>query len=218
MVRDHNIKMRLMIEAKLLKCLLIRNDLEEAALEIRNKGLYLAIAHLKTAFIAFHNLRDFESAVRFLYKDHRGLSAGYAAIAGAAEFFSYLRNKFTGHLTDDLLSKAIEWKPELVLTLNREHDASVVLIYNFWILETAINSYVDASEKHKIFDTETDFNYPPNKDRFVDTLLTSLDGGVAYLREVEAVLKTKVTTPENNPTLWMKAGLTEFAYISGKKR
>ncbi|TBX78052.1 hypothetical protein E0I74_15140 [Rhizobium laguerreae] len=206
------------MEAKLLKCLLIRNDLEEAAVEVRNKGLYLAIAHLKTAFIAFHNLSDFESAVRFLYKDHRELSAGYAGITKAVEFFSYLRNKFTGHLTDELLHKAIEWKPELVLTLDREHDASVVLIYNFWILETAINSYVDPNENHKIFDSETDFNYPPNKERFVETLLIALDGAVAFLKSVEAVLKTKVTVPENNLDLWKKAGLTDFAYIKGKKR
>ncbi|WP_133939769.1 hypothetical protein [Rhizobium gallicum] len=215
---QHSDALESLVEAKLLKCLVIRNDLAEAALEIRNKGLYLAIAHLKTAFIGFHNLSDFETSIRLIYKDHRELSTGYATVAPAVEFFSYLRNKFTGHLTDELLHKAIEWKPELLLTLDREHDAAVVLIYNFWILETAINSYVDPDEKHKLFDTETDFNHPPDKDRFVETLLTTLDGAVAFLQSVEAALKTLVTVPEDNLELWKKAGLTDFAYIKGKKR
>lgn len=206
------------MEVKLLKCLVIRNDLEEAAVEVRNKGLYLAIAHLKTAFVAFHNLSDFESGIRFLYKDERDLSAGYAGIARAVEFFSYLRNKFTGHLTNERLYKAIEWKPELLLTLKREHDASVILIYNFWILEAAINSYVDADGRHKMFDSETDLANPPNHERFIQTLLATLDGAVGFLRSVEAVLKAKVTVPEDNLDLWKKAGLTDFAFIKGKSR
>ena len=129
-----------------------------------------------------------------------------------------MRNKFTGHLTDELLDKAIEWKPELLLTLDREHDASVVLIYNFWILETAINSYVGPNEKHKLFDTETDFDYPPDKERFVDTLLKTLDGAVTFLHAVEATLETMVKVPKDDPELWKKAGLTDFVFIKGKKR
>lgn len=206
------------METQLLKCLVIRNDLEEAAVEVRNKGLFRAIAHLKTAFIAFHNLNDFEKTLRPLYREHRGLSAGYNHIEKAVEFFSYLRNRFAGHLVDELFEKALIWKPEILMTLNREHDANVVLIYNFWLLETAINTYVDLDEAHKFFASETDFNFPPDEKRFHDTLLKALDEAVTFLRAVEVALKTEVTLPEHDLELWKKAGLTNFEFIRGKKR
>jgi hypothetical protein len=33
-------------------------------------------------------------------------------------------------------------------------------------LETAINTYTDAKSGHKIFNSETDLNYPPDRMRF----------------------------------------------------
>ncbi|XUY30436.1 hypothetical protein RMR21_025810 (plasmid) [Agrobacterium sp. rho-8.1] len=161
------------METQLLKCLVIRNDLDEAAVEVRNKGLIRAIAHLKTAFIAFHNLNDFEKTLRSLYREHRDLSTSYKHIEKAVEFFSYLRNRFAGHLVDELVEMALIWKPEILMTLNRDHDANIVLIYNFWLLETAIDTCVDPDEANRFFESETDFNFPPDEKRFHDTRETA---------------------------------------------
>ncbi len=55
---------------------------------------------------------------------------------------SYLRNKFAAHLTNDLVDKALEWKPELKIMLDKVYDPKIVSIFNLFLLETAINTYV----------------------------------------------------------------------------
>ena len=138
-----------------------------------------------------------------------------------ANLFSYLRNKFVGHLTDDLIEKALEWKPELTLTLDREYDPNIVLSYNIWILETAINTYVDDRGRHKVFDSETDLQYPPDETRFRDTLLGSIDHASDFLEAVEQALRPRMSTPKTvgeQMELFMKAGLTDFEYLNNKGR
>ncbi|MCF3592913.1 hypothetical protein LZG00_02755 [Rhodobacteraceae bacterium LMO-12] len=204
------------MEKRLVQSLIIRNDLEEAKSEILQKGLLLSIAHVKIAFLAFHNLCDFERSIRYKYADHRELSELFDKCRSNAEFFSYLRNKFTGQLTDDLIEKSLEWKPEISLTLGREHDSDIILIYNFWLLETAINTYVDAEGNHKVFDSETDLMYPPDFKRFESALTTTVDQAVEFLSAVEAIFKPFVSSPtteEEKMELFQKAGLTNFYYL-----
>ena len=209
------------MEKCLLQSLIIRNDLEEAKSEIEAKGLIRSIAHIKTAFLAFQNLCELEKTIRSLYKDHRELSTKFDAFRPQAEFFSYLRNKSTGHLIDDLIDKAFEWHPILTLTLNKEYDAKLVLIYNFLVLETAINTYVDESGKHKVFESETDLAYPPDNERFQKTLLESIELASDFLSSVEGILKSGVSLPtskEDEMELLMKASRTVFAYLTKSRR
>lgn len=209
------------MEKRLVQSLIIRNDLEEAKSEINRKGLILSIAHVKTAFLAFHNLCEFEKSIRAMYADHRQLSRSFDECRANAEFFSYLRNKFTGHITDDLIDKTLEWKPELPLTLDRDHDAGIILMYNYWLLETAINTYVDSEGNHKVFDSETDLMYPPDFKRFENTLTTTIDQATKFLSAVEAIFKPTVSSPaseEEKMELFMKAGLTDFAFLTKKGR
>jgi hypothetical protein len=209
------------MEKRLVQSLIIRNDLEVTKSEINRKGLILSIAHVKTAFLAFHNLCEFEKSIRSMYADHRELSGLFDGCRANVEFFSYLRNKFTGHITDELIEKTLEWKPELPLTLDRDHDAGVILIYNYWLLETAINTYVDVEGNHRVFDGETDLMYPPDFKRFENTLTTTIDQATKFLSAVEAILKPNISLPaseEEKMKLFMKAGLTDFAFLTKKGR
>lgn len=209
------------MEKRLVQSLVIRNDLEEAKSEINRKGLILSIAHVKTAFLAFHNLCEFEKSIRSIYADHREISRLFDDCRANAEFFSYLRNKFTGHIIDDLIDKTLEWKPELPLTLDRDHDAGIILIYNYWLLETAINTYVDSQGKHKVFDSDTDLSYPPDFKRFERTLTAAIDQATKFLSAVEAIFKPTISPPaseEEKMELFMKAGLTDFAFLTKKGR
>ena len=109
------------MERLLLQCLCIQNDLQEAKANVQEKGLLRSIAYIKIAFFAFHNLRDLERRIRSMYSQYRGLSEKFDSIKANAELFSYLRNKFAGHLTNDLVEKALEWKPELKMMLDKEY-------------------------------------------------------------------------------------------------
>ena len=210
------------MKKRLLQSLIIRNDLEEAKSEIEAKGLFRSIAHIKTVFFAFHNLCELEKTIRSsMYKDHQELSTQFDAFRLEAEFFSYLRNKFTGHLTDDLIDKALEWQPILSVTLNRDHGADSIRLYNFLVLETAINTYVDGSGKHKVFESETDLAFPPDKERFKKTLFESIELASDFLSSVESILKSSVSLPtweEDEIELAMKAGLTKFAYLTKTRK
>lgn len=208
-------------ELKLLKSLILRNDLEETRTVINTNGLHPSIAHIKTACIAFHNLLEFERTLRPLYKAHGELGAGFNDFKPAVEFFAYLRNKFAGHVADELLAKTIEWKPEVLLSLKSEQNADIILFYNFALLETAINTYVDQAGAHKIFESDTDFGYPPDAERFTSFLLTTIDHASDYLTGIEAVLKHSICVPkddENRLGLFIKAGQTDFTFIAGKKK
>lgn len=209
------------MKKRLVQSLIIRNDLEEAKSEITRKGLVLSIAHIKTAFLALYNLCEFERSIRTMYADHQELSALFDDCSANVKFFSYLRNKFTGHITDDLIDMTLVWKPELSLTLAQDQDAETILIYNYWVLETAINTYVDASGNHKIFDSETDLNYPPDWERFETTLLITIDQALNFLSAVEAIIKPTIsqsTTEEEKMGLFAQAGRISFTYLTKRSR
>lgn len=211
----------LLMEKRLLQSLIIRNDLEEAKEKIEAKGLLPSMAHIKTAFLAFHNLCELEKTLQSKYKDHPELCAKFDKFRLEANFFSYLRNKFTGHLTDDLIDKTLEWQPFILFTLNRDYDPTSILLYNFWLLETAINTYVDGSGKQKVFEGDTDLVYPPDKERFEKTLLRSIELASDFLSSLESILKSTISPPTLEKDLFklaMKAGQTEFTYLTKKQR
>lgn len=209
------------VASKLLKSLIIKNDLEETKVVLQDKGLFLSIAHLKTAFISFHNLIKYESSIKSLYKENRESGTLYKDFKVEVDFFAYLRNKFAGHLTEELISKTIEWKPEILISLKERHTPDIILFYNFALLETAINTYVNEDDSHKIFENETDFMYPPNVERFTKRLIETIEKAIVFLETFEAILKNKIEPPTDERSkldLFIKAGQTDFKYISGKKR
>ena len=209
------------MEMLLLQCLCIRNDLQEAKASLQEKGLLPSIAYIKIAFFAFHNLCDLERSIRSMYSQYSGLSEKFDAFKANAELFSYLRNKFAGHLTNDLVEKALEWKPELKMMLDKEYDPRMVSVFNLFFLETAINTYVDDQGQHKLFDSETDLVYPPDEKRFRETLQESIDDASEFLDALEHILRPQVRIPETREEqfkLFIKAGGTDFEYLRKGKR
>ena len=65
-------------------------------------------------------------------------------------------------------------------------DSQVREVINFFLLEVALNTYVDG-DKHRFFDSETDLNYPPNWHRFMEFLEVTIRGTIRYLESVAAV-------------------------------
>ena len=209
------------IQKLLLQCLCIRNDLQEARASVQAKGLIPSIAQMKIAFFAFHNLCELERSIRSMYAEYGGLSERFDTFEANAKFFSYLRNKFAAHLTDDLVDKALEWKPELKMMLAKEYDPKIISVLNLFFLETAINTYVDDQGRHRLFDSETDLLYPPDEKRFRETLLESIDNATGFLEALEQVLQPQVSMPETREEqldLYIRAGGTDFKYLRKGKR
>lgn len=176
------------------------------------------VLHLKSVLITLANLCDFEVTVRPTYKDYAEPSGIIKPLRNNLDFSKYLRNKFVGHIHPALLAKAIEWQPMLRHATARLHDPKAMFLVNLWLLETAINTYVEADGTHKIFSSETDLMYPPDWTRFLDFLQTTVRGGIEYLKLLQAVWSPEILPDLQKPfdiELALKAGKTQFKFLAG---
>ena len=165
---------------ELIKARLIKSDLIEI---LKQFELYIlkdmsSIILLKQALICIANLVDFERTMRIIYNEHRNLSSAFNEMYAEYEFAKYIRNKFVGHIKIELLTKAIEWKPELRYLIHKTNEPKIMFLYNIWILETTINSFVDSNGKHKIFNSDTDLIYPPDYQRFINFLTKTIKSAI----------------------------------------
>ncbi|EKA6052551.1 hypothetical protein RH728_004452 [Vibrio vulnificus] len=201
-----------------IKANLIRSDLVEIDRQL-SEGFRHDMSTMllvKQAFLTITNLVDFELTIRLLYKKHPQLSEKYKDNAKNYDFSKYLRNKFVGHIKPELITKAIEWKPELRYSLNSVDDQKMMYVFNLFVLETAINSYVAQDGNHKVFESETDLVYPPDFERFLMYLETTIRSAIQFLDELCAALDETIEKPtpqEQKLEHWLKAGETTFEFI-----
>jgi hypothetical protein len=171
---------------------------------------------IKSALVSVANLNDLELKVRQIYKVHPEVSVAFKKLSKQFGFAKYVRNILVGHTNDALIAKAIEWKPEL-LTLIVSDDEKANFLVNLFILETALNSYVDDKEKHLIFAGNTDLMYPPDWERFLIFLTEVVRGGMVFLVTlINAVRNDIPAVPEGMELmmLYAKAGHTTFSRIT----
>lgn len=203
---------------KLIKARLLNADLIEIdrLFEDANLKSMLTIILLKQSFVTVANLVDFELTVRAIYSEHRELSSIYDKTSKENEFIKYLRNKFVGHIKPELLTKAIEWKPELKYMIKNIDDPEFMFVCNLWILETAINTYVNSDGTHKIFDSQIDFIYPPDIERFLIFLTQVIKYSIKYLNALINILNSEIKSSDKiveNDKDWRIAANTNFKYI-----
>ncbi|HEX8644501.1 MAG TPA: hypothetical protein VF702_11380 [Allosphingosinicella sp.] len=165
------------------------------------------------------NIADVARIARTLYKDHPELGEMHVELSNAFEFFKYIRNKYIGHLVPGLTAKTFEWLPQAYGTLGR-NDASHQLVLSWFVLETAINTYTGPSSGHKIFESDTDLNYPPDRTRFLNFLGESALGSLKYSAQLIKVAAGYVDVPHLQRdwiSLAMKAGETDFEHLAKKR-
>ncbi len=203
---------------KFIKSKLLKADLVEIDKQFEDSGFkdMSSIILFKHAFVTIANLVDFELTVRSIYAERRNLSTIYAEASKEFEFAKYLRNKFIGHINPELLEKAIGWRPEMRYILKGTDEPEVMFMYNLWVLETAINTYVKPDGSHRLFESETDFIYSPDRKRFLIFLTHVVKSGIEYLKALSKVLANKVEMLDHTKQdleHWLSSGKTEFKYI-----
>jgi hypothetical protein len=68
----------------------------------------------------------------------------------------------------------------------------VRFMYNIWILEAAINTYVKPDGSHKLFESETDLVYLPDLKRFLIFLTHEVRSGIEYLEALSSEIGNKI--------------------------
>lgn len=166
------------------------------------------------------NIADVAAISRAMYKDHPDLGILHTELAKGFEFFKYIRNKYVGHLVPELTEKTFEWHPTAHHAFGRA-VASDQLILSWFILETVINTYTDPTSGHRVFDSETDLNYPPDQERFLNFLGETAEQALRYAEQLIEVAASYVDVPDMENewlSLAIKAGQTEFEYLKKKGR
>lgn len=165
------------------------------------------------------NVADVASISRALYKDHPELAEMHRELSKAFEFFKYIRNKYVAHLVPDLTAKTFEWQPYAYTALGKQ-DPGQPLVLSWWVLETVINTYTDPSSGHKIFNGDTDLNYPPDQTRFLNFLGETAVKSLEYTKCLIGVTTGYVDFPDLESdwvALAVEAGKTEFEYLAKKR-
>lgn len=207
-------KLEQVIHAEIVRADLIQVDKRFASIGV---GDLDGIVFLKAAFIALANVADFELQARPSYKEYAEPAAIIKELKRNLEFAKYLRNKVVGHLHPELISKAIEWQPPFKRLPGQFDRPGAALLANLWLLETAINTFVDQAGKHKVFDGETDLIYPPDWKRFMDFLEVTIRGSLSYLESLVGFWAPKVAVPIDAPLdleAAIHAGKTDFKFLA----
>lgn len=205
-----------------LQANVLKADLVAIDAQFTEKGIgdMTTMVLLKQSLISVANFVDFEVTVRRIYINHPELSEHYELFSKECIFAKYLRNKFVGHLKQELVNKALEWNPEIRTLLTKVDEPISAYFVNQLILETAINTYVDVEGKHKVFESETDLNYPPDNTRFLKFLTLIIRSSIEYLckyleiRQQELQVKLdEASSFEEVLKLGIEAGKTKFSFI-----
>lgn len=190
------------------------------ALEAGTVEMNMRMVLMRHIILEVANVADLSGQSRSLYEHHPELGELQAPHSKGFEFCKYLRNKYVGHFVPELTSKTFEWLPHANALLGSLEPAKQVTM-SWFALETAINTYVDEASGHKIFDTETDLNYPPDQNRFLNFLGETALGAIAYVSRLIEVTLSYVNVPDMEKEwieLAIKAGETDFEYLNKRKR
>lgn len=198
------------------------NDLLAAheALEAGPENMTMRLVLMRHIMLEIANVADLAGQSRSLYQEHPDLGDLQSPIGKGLEFCKYLRNKYVGHFVPELTEKTFEWLPHTNALLGSLEPEKQVAV-SWFALETAINTYADEASGHKIFETETDLNYPPDQTRFLNFLGETAIGAIAYVSRLIEVTRTYVNVPEMEKDwveLAINAGGTDFEYLAKGKR
>ena len=210
--------MEKLIELEIIKADLIEIDRQFQINKFKDMS---SIILLKQLFVTISNLVDFELTIRFLYVDNPNMSNLYSKVSRENEFIKYIRNKFVAHINKELLNTAAIWKPEIRCMFQYIHKPEIAFLYNLWILETTINTYVKPDGTHKIFNSETDLLLKKDLNRFLKFLIYAMKHSIHYLDEFGKIIGKniqKLSFSELDLKYWEDAGKIDFKYIKKTKR
>lgn len=205
--------MEKLIELEIIKADLIEIDRQFQINKFKDMS---SIILLKQLFVTISNLVDFELTIRFLYVDNPNISNLYSKVSRENEFIKYIRNKFVAHINKELLNTAAIWKPEIRCMFQYIHKPEIAFLYNLWILEITINTYVKPDGTHKIFNSETDLFLKKDLNRFLKFLIYAMKHSIHYLDEFGKIIGKniqKLSFSELDLKYWEDAGKIDFKYI-----
>jgi hypothetical protein len=127
-------------------------------------------------------------------------------------FVNHFRNKATGHLDHYLLERAVQWTPHLFSEDNKEKLEFQIIEGHRAVIEASINSFLDGEGKQKVFNTEIDLMYRPDRDLFYQWLWKIVTDSINWITQALLILSSKINfySSDKMKKVFSIAGQTEF--------
>ena len=120
-------------------------------------------------------------------------------------------SKITGHIENDAIGNSVQWEPTIFQDSLKDNELMQRFLLYRSILESAINSYIDANGKHKIFKQEIDIIYPDTCKLFYTYHMQLIKDSLEYLRKLKNTMNSKIIYFHGLPANLIKnAGETDF--------
>lgn len=127
------------------------------------------------------------------------------------EFANHVRNKIIGHIENEVIDNSVQWEPVIFQdSMKNNGELQRFRLYRS-ILESAINSYIDTTGKHKIFNQEVDILFPDTCKLFYTYHMQLINDSLEYLRKLKTTMNSKIIYFHGLPADLIKdAGETDF--------
>lgn len=176
-----------------IKTKLVLYDLKyvDKQLEKHKIKEYQFYAALKQLFVTLDNIKGIisnKTLYEIIKKDESILSL-MRKNRKDDQFYNHLRNKIGGHLSDSVIRKTIQWHPE-IFSEGKTYRKDTSWAINFFLLEMAVNTYVDKDGNHKIFKYDLDFMIQSGK--FFEHLENFVSANIKLLNKIQNKLFTVI--------------------------
>ncbi|MBQ5464990.1 MAG: hypothetical protein IIT53_13510 [Fibrobacter sp.] len=148
--------------------------------------------YLKYDFIPLNLLKESLPSFKIYCKENPELGAQYKKLNKDLEFINHLRNKVSGHLSDEALDKMIQWNPDIYNEYSIKNSVHQEYQIYRGMLEIAINSYLDEDEMQKQFGMKIDIQIPNDRKIFYDYLLDSINTSISFLKNIQNIIRPNI--------------------------
>lgn len=145
--------------------------------------------YLKYDFLPLNLLRESISSFNSYCENNDKLTKKKRKLNKELEFINHLRNKVSGHLSDEAIDKMVQWIPEIYDENAKQNTTYQEYQIYRGLLEVAINSYQDTDGNQKQFGKEIDIQIPEYKKLFDDYLLETVNDAINFLECIQDVIR-----------------------------
>jgi len=164
----------------------------------------------RSVFLILNNVKD--AAGRMQIKASQDFINKTRNLKKRLAFANHFRNRGIGHLDGTLLNRAVQWSPQIFHESAKENELFRLIESHRAIIESCINSFIDADGNQKVFGTEIDLMYPPDAEQFYSYLSEVVTEAISWLSDAATITFEKIDhhTDEEIQELAAIAGQTDF--------
>lgn len=159
-------------------------DSEKAIKQYIDEQIYL-----KYDFLPLNLLRESISSFNSYCENNDSLIEKKRKLNKGLEFINHLRNKVSGHLSDEAIDKMVQWIFEIYDENAKQNTTYQEYQIYRGLLEVAINSFQDSDGKQKQFGKEIDIQIPEYRNLFYDYLLETVNDAINFLECIQDIIR-----------------------------